>query len=556
MQFLFYKLNQFFWVKKVALIFCSMFLTIVLFSSYANKKDIKRQELTHTLISENPDAAFVQIKRTMKEAQTNNDVYAIAVCYEQLGELFYYQAAYSQALDNYYKADQLFRKHNHFKELAENLNKIGETYFYNRQYDVALKSFEEALITYRKLNNKTGVANSYGFIGQTYEKTNDHKKAFEYQLLALQEFKKVKDQTGIAKIYENLGSIYEDKLQLDSALKYFQYALAINGSDRNKTAQIEIINNIGDVHRKSGRYKESLVYTRRAARQAKEMNESYQHASAYRDLSKVFDLMGKYDSAYYYSDAGREIFMGIFSEDNKKQLLLLQTLFEIEQKDNAILQFENERRANRLIGIGAVMIIVLLVSLGASIISRQHLKIKNEQKLNEQNGNLYQARKKALEADLYNKQLKEEKLNGELELKSKELTSHTLHLIQKNQLLEELKNKLNTMIKDDKRDQRKELKQLISLINFSSNQDKNWEDFRVVFERVHEHFFDSLKKHSNNLTAADFRLVALLKMNLSSGDIATLLGISQDSLRISRYRLRKKLNLEEGENLITFIQSL
>lgn len=112
------------------------------------------------------------------------------------------------------------------------------------------------------------------------------------------------------------------------------------------------------------------------------------------------------------------------------------------------------------------------------------------------------------------------------------------------------------MIKDEKRDQRKELKQLISLISFNSSQDKNWDDFRVIFEKVHEHFFDSLKKYANNLTSSDFRLVALLKMNLSSADIATLLGISQDSLRISRYRLRKKLNLEEGENLSTFIQSL
>jgi hypothetical protein len=147
-------------------------------------------------------------------------------------------------------------------------------------------------------------------------------------------------------------------------------------------------------------------------------------------------------------------------------------------------------------------------------------------------------------------------MEGDLELKSKELTSHTLHLIQKNQLLEELKSKLGEMIKDDKRDQRKELKQLINLITFNNNQEKNWDDFRIVFERVHDNFFERLKKHSRALTASELRLVALLKMNLSSSDIATMLGISQDSLRISRYRLRKKLNLEEGENLSAFLQKL
>lgn len=554
MKFLFSGLKANFLIRKTILLINLMFLGNSVLLAKSNEDN--RNEQPNILIKENPNAAFLQIKRSMKDAQDNGDAYTIAVCYEQLGELFYIQGAYTQALDNYYKANNLFRKENHLDKLAENLNKIGETYYYNRQYDVALKSFKQALSIYKKLNNITGIANSYGFIGQTYEKSNDSQQAYKFQQLALLEFNKVKDQTGIAKIYENLGSIYEDKLQLDSALKYFKLALAINESKGDKMAQIEIINNIGDVYRKNGRYKESLTYTKNAVNQALAMNDHYQQASAYRDLSKAFDLMGKHDSAYHYSEAGREIFMSIFSEDNKKQLLLLQTLFEIEQKDNAIMQFENDRQANRLIGIGAGMIIILLISLGLSIISRQRLKIKNAQKLNEQNNNLYEIQKQALEADLYNKQLKEEKLNGDLELKSKELTSHTLHLIQKNQLLEELKSKLNAMIKDEKRDQRKELKQLLNLISFNNNQDKNWEDFRIIFERVHEHFFDSLKKHCSNLTSSDFRLVALLKMNLSSNDIATLLGISQDSLRISRYRLRKKLNLVEGENLSTFIQSL
>jgi tetratricopeptide (TPR) repeat protein len=490
------------------------------------------------ILKKNPDAAFLQIKRQLKEAQKNGDRLATAVAYAQIGELFYDQAAYSQALDHYYKADNLLRQENHPDELAANLNRIGQTYYYNRQYAVALKSFQESLQLYQKLQHKSGIAHSYGFIGQTYEKTNDDQKAFKYQQLALREFKNLKDQTGIAKIYENLGSIYEDKFQLDSALQYFRLSLELGEHHADKTTQIEILNNIGDVYRKTGDYPSSLLYARKASNLAKAWNEAYQQASAYRDLSKTFDLMGKHDSAYYYSEAGRSIFMTIFSADNKKQLLLLQTLFEMEQKDNAIVQLENDRQRNQLIGLAAVVIIVLLVSLGATIISRQRLKIKNEQQVNEQNNTLYEAQKK------------------ELELKSKELTTHTLHLIQKNQLLEELKTKLNGMVKDDKRDQRKELKQLITLINFSSNLDKNWDDFRIIFESVYENFFDRLKKQADQLTSADFRLVALLKMNLSSADISTLLGISQDSLRISRYRLRKKLHLQEGEKLSTFIQNL
>lgn len=489
-----------------------------------------------------PNSTFVNIKNTLNNAIERKDKLAMAKCYEQIGELFYNQAAYSQALVNYYKADVLYRNENRMDMLAGNLNKIGKTYFYNRQYPSALKTFQQALARYQQLDNSTGIAQSYGYIGQSYEKTGHHDQAFAYQILALKEFKNTSDQVGIAKIYENIGSVYEDRMQLDSALKYFTLSLELNMAAKAKIAQIEVVNNIGDVYRKTKRYSQGMRYSKRAAKLAIEMNAQYQLASAYRDLSKTFDLIGKTDSAYYYSEAGREIFMEIFSQDSKKQLLLLQTLFESEQKDNAILQLEKDKKFNVILIIGGITITVLVLSLAAMVISRQRLKIKNEQRLNEQNNAIYQVQKNVMEADM--------------ELKSKELTSHTLHLIQKNQLLEELKSKLGEMIKDDKRDQRKELKQLISLITFNSNQEKNWNDFRVVFERVHEHFFESLKKHSTTLTSSELRLLALLKMNLSSSDIATMLGISQDSLRISRYRLRKKLGLPEGESLATFLQRL
>lgn len=531
---------------------------IVCFSSHicAQKSNLNQLEHTRALIRQNPDAAFLQIKRLLNEALDEGDDYMAAICYEQIGEVYYNQAAYSQALDNYYKADKLFRKAGHQPELAGTLIKIGETYYYNRQYTVSLEIFLEGRAIYEGLGDRKGLANSYGHIGQTYEKTGNYEEATRFQNLALRELEHANDRTGMAKIYENIGSIYEDKLQLDSALHYFRLALELNAGNNDPMAQIEVINNLGDVYRKTGSYKEALQETHRAARLAEKMNEQYQLASAYRDLSKTFNLMGRYDSAYHYSEAGREIHFGIFSEDNKKQLTILQTLFELEQKDDAITQFKKDRNVYGILTLGAILIIILLVSLGISIISRQRLKLKNAQQLNEQNNRLYEAREKVMETDLRNKRLKEENLEGELELKSKELTSHTLHLIQKNQLLDALKTKLHLMVKDDKRDQRKELKQLINLISLNSNQDKNWEDFRIVFERVHEHFFDGLKKHCDLLTPADFRLAALLKMNLGSADIATMLGISQDSLRISRYRLRKKLNLEAGESLGGFIQRL
>jgi len=520
------------------------------------QKDTPEAPLLRESMRENPDEAFKQIRRTLHAALADDDHYLVAVCYGQLGDLYYFQAAYLQALDNFYRAESLFRKQEQLPQLAAIWIKIGETRLHNKQYSSSLEAFEQGLFLYKSADVQEGIADALAHIGQVHEKNGNPEEAKHYQHLALAQLGEKSDRALAAKIHENIGSIYEDKFQLDSARFYFKKALEIAKKTDDETLHIRITNNMGDIYRKTGEYNTALRYTHQATALAKGMNEHYQLASAYRDLSKIFSLMGQYDSAYHYSEAGRNIHSEIFSEDNAKQLTILQTLFELEQKEDAITQYERERRVHFTMLLFGIAIVLLLLFLGFSIISRQRSKIANERKLNEQNQKLYETQKIAMETDLYNKQLKAENLRNELELKSKELTSHTLHLIQKNQLLEELKEKLGEIVKSDKRDQRKELKQLLHLLQLNHNQDKNWEDFRIVFERVHEHFFEGLMAHCNKLSSADLRLAALLKMNLSSADISTMLGISQDSLRIARYRLRKKLVLPEGKSLSTFIQKL
>lgn len=543
----------------MAILFRYLYLSVFLLcmgKMLLAQNDAPSPPLIRESMRENPDLAFKQIRRTLHAALADGRDYQVAVCYGQLGELYYFQAAYRQALDNFYRAEALLRKQKKLPELAAIWIKIGETKFHNKQYPSSLEAFEQGLALYKSVDAEEGIADALAHIGQVHEKKGNLEEAKHYQHLALGQLGEKSNWALAAKIHENIGSIYEDIFQLDSARLYFSKALEIAKKTQDKTLHISVTNNMGDIYRKTGEYNDALAYTRKAASLAKKTNEHYQLASAYRDLAKIFSLMGQHDSAYYYSEAGRNIHSEIFSEDNAKQLTILQTLFELEQKEDAITQYERERRVHFTMLLFGIAIVLLLLFLGLSIISRQRSKIANERKLNEQNQKLYETQKLAMETDLYNKQLKAENLRNELELKSKELTSHTLHLIQKNQLLEELKEKLGEIVKSDKRDQRKELKQLLNLLQLNHNQDKNWEDFRIVFERVHEHFFESLIAHCSKLSSADLRLAALLKMNLSSADISTMLGISQDSLRIARYRLRKKLALPEGKSLSTFIQKL
>ncbi|MCB0735935.1 MAG: response regulator [Bacteroidetes bacterium] len=162
------------------------------------------------------------------------------------------------------------------------------------------------------------------------------------------------------------------------------------------------------------------------------------------------------------------------------------------------------------------------------------------QKLDENNGNLGF----------------DEKLNEELEQKSKELASFSLQLIQKNQVLIDLKVELKNIMKSTESSTSKKFRSLVNLIDYSFSVEKEWNRFRQVFENVHQDFYNKLESKHPNLTASDRKLAALFKLNLGSKEIADILGISQDSLKTARHRLRKKMELPGGEDLHNYFAAL
>jgi len=511
---------------------------------------------TGRLIKLKPDSAFLFIKQTLNIALQQKDKETTGLCYQQIGEVFYYHSDYLTALDYYLKADNILRTGQDKVLIAQNLVKIGTTYYYDRKKDQAEKAFNEALSLFQAAGYQQGVALSYSWIGLIYNKRLVYDKAIYYEQLALQLYTTLKDTLGIAKVYENIGSNYEDKADYPKALQYFQRSFALNQAKNNTVDEADVVNNIGDIYRKTARYPEALAATHRAADLAIALNDRFQLRSAYFDLSKAFHLMGREDSAYYYVLKDRELNFQIYDEAKEKQMSLLQVLYSVNQKDNEIAKLEKDKQINRLVISLVVLSTFFFAVLAVIIFRRQKTRIRHQQELNDKNDKLRALEKSMIEVERQQHQLKESSLQAELETRNKELTAHTLHLIRKNQLLEEVKTKLEAIQKDDKRDQKQAIRQLIVLFNQGDLQDRNWEDFRAAFEQVHQHFFERLQTYSTTLTANDLRLLALLKINLSPADIASFLGISQDSLRVSRHRLRRKLGLNEGDSLTSFIQQL
>ncbi len=150
-------------------------------------------------------------------------------------------------------------------------------------------------------------------------------------------------------------------------------------------------------------------------------------------------------------------------------------------------------------------------------------------------------------------ELENKNLNHQIEFRQKELANTTLNLVQKNELLTEIKDKLNQAKKTGKQIQ---VNEVIRLINQSLSQSENWKLFETQFNEIHQEFLTRLKNQYPDLTKKDLKLCAYIKTGLSSKEIAPLMNISVRGVETHRYRLRKKLSIDSNENLIHYLESL
>ena len=147
-------------------------------------------------------------------------------------------------------------------------------------------------------------------------------------------------------------------------------------------------------------------------------------------------------------------------------------------------------------------------------------------------------------------ELRNEKLQSEVEHKNSELASSAMNLVQKKEMLSKLKEDLvQYKAAPDASKATKEFQKILKLIDKELDHNEEWEQFAVHFDSVHTNYLKKLKDQYPSLTTSDLKLAAYLRLNLSSKEIAQLMNISIRGVETSRYRLRKKLELPNEMNL-------
>lgn len=368
--------------------------------------------------------------------------------------------------------------------------------------------------------------NELGNINYGQGKYDDALDAFNKSKVAAE---RIGYQFIIGVVNNNLGKTYSKKQNFKKALALIDEGLAITKKYAPLNNVADGIATKGNIYYDNKKYSEAINQYTQAIALADSINANELEASFYKSRSNANEKAGNLKAALADFKTHKKLNDSVFNKESSNEIERLKIIYDTEKKEKEIAlqardiaEFEKEQSKAKtrqwLLGISILSLLIITSFL------------------------LYAIKQKAKRTHL-----EKEKLQNTIQFKEKELTTHALHLAHKNEVLLQLKKQVKELKNTD--NHTRKYQNIINNINLDINSDASWEQFKSYFEDVHKDFNNTILNRYPEVSNNDLRLMGLLKMNLSSKEIANILNISLEGVKKARYRLRKKLALATEESL-------
>lgn len=436
------------------------------------------------------------------------------------------------------------------EDIAYTFRTLGWLYYDIEDSELALEYHNKVLNINLEMNDPERIAYSYNSLGLVYAQKNDHEKAISYYLQSLQMKERSKKNDRISESLKNIGISYSALEKYGVAMDYLLKASKIfyETSDYYRLAQV--YNELALVYTRLNQFETAGKTLLKGGPIIDRLSDNQELKMKYYEVSSEFhEKIGDYTQALADHQKYTEIYNKILSRDQNHKLAQMRVTHEAEKREGQIkiLAKENElaefKRQGWMIGIFLLFVIATLV------VTRMRSSFKKRKAI-------YEANQSLAAEKLKNEKLIQQNLKNELQFKSQELINFGLHISQKTELYISFIKQLQDLEFLNKYDAREQIRSLIKFFSRKLKFNETLDHYEIDPEYINEDFFFKLQTKFPQLTDLDKRLVAQLRRKLSSKEISSLNNISVKSVEISRYRLRKKLNLKKGQSLVEFIQTI
>ncbi|QEE48578.1 tetratricopeptide repeat protein [Flavobacterium alkalisoli] len=474
---------------------------------------------------------FISCKTDTNENIDLPDTTTPGISLTDLGNEQWRMGNYQEALKYFTEAYKQVKQNGDEEQMATLLNNLGLVHWRLEDNDAAMECYNEAAQLAEKLKLPRLLGLTYTNRALILKEKRKFDQAFEFNNKAIAISIELKEPRDLAIAYNNQGQIYRYNDQLDPALKYYKLSLDECLQNEYREGMATAYQNLSTVYALKGDKEQAFYNARKGLAISLKLNSKVRTSEAYYELSRNHERFNRPDSALYYLKKHYEWESEILESNQKEILSRYQAGMGVKVKNLRIENLQHERAiaANRLWFIGIGIFIVLLFV--AFFIYRYLYKLK--------------FKRQQLEKDLYNTQ----KI---IEVKEVELKTYILDLSKKNSIINRLQDENSKeVIREEATEE-----EVARLLEQKILTDEDWEKFKVRFNSIYPDFFSRIKDSKINLTEAEIRIMVLMRLELNGKDMANILGISPQSVRVCKMRLKKKLPKECYESVEEFLQYL
>ena len=422
-------------------------------------------------------------------------------------------------------------------KLAASYWNIGNIHWEISNIDQSTEYYRKAEVIYRELGLTEDLVQIRNIIAINLSKNPD---SLDVVIDILNDcipfYKENNYMLSLAGVYETMGNIRIEQERYAEANDYFVKALDIAEVEGEKSFPGILYRRLATTKRKQNNLEEALFYAKKSLKSAQELGLKKKEIEDHNELSRIYEASGMNAKALDSYKTHKIMYDSILSNEKLVAINELEKKYQTEKKEKEIELLKERARINSFKQKGLVASIIGIGLLALSFLYGQRQKLK---------------RTKVEKAKL-NQEI--EFTQRALDFKKQELTSFALQLAQKNELLEKLKEDVRNINTDNA--EKKKLQSIVNTIHINQSDEQNWENFHTRFKEVHIDFDKKIKTKFDKITSNDLRLLSLIRMNLSSKEIANVLNVSHEGIKKARYRLRKKMELDTEVNLEELIMEV
>jgi len=306
-----------------------------------------------------------------------NDSAAMGIAYNGLGIDYHNLGQYDKAIEQYQNAFNIAKSFDDKYGLYYATNNIGIIYHDWKKYKPALEYYQKALSIAYDLDDKTYIGISLQNVGVAFQKLGNNKKALDYLEQSLKVSQEIGDSKGVYNSHLNRGRIFESMGEKEKAIASFKSALAAAENMGNKSKKAEALMNLCTEYLQQDNIKKASPFVPAMKTLMEEIEETNLKKDIYEALSEYYSKTGDFKNAYFNYLEFTALKDTIFNQDSRKEISEMQTLYELDKKENEILiqNLKIDQQQSRLYYI--LSAIALLIILASLLFSRYKLKQKN-----------------------------------------------------------------------------------------------------------------------------------------------------------------------------------